>query len=374
MTRTDRLSASERDRLYERRIRPDLFAGIPAPPQPVAMFVAGQPGAGVPMAAALLRHELLKTAGPAIHHSIERLTAYHPAASRAGSAVDFLAIQPDIRHWLGRTVEDARTQRLHMVIEDELEDARSIPTLAVALRKDGYAVQAVFVNTPPDLSRIALMARYDRWRSRGLPTPFISAAAHDAALANVRLVMGQLEDRRAVDGLRLIDAKGAQFYENRLTQGEWLRATRAQATLDAELDRTPAPKELVQTAMRWETLVRRLVQDPEVPRDVASEVLRWRDEAVARCEAGSAAAQMLQWAREGAAFRAMERNEFVREFPHHARAVQSLGLAMLESEKYQDYEATRLVLHARENIAQRIERGDMARIAAKAKPTEPPTR
>ena len=52
----------------------------------------------------------------------------------------------------------------------------------------------------------------------------------------------------------------------------------------------------------------------------------------------------------------------------------SRALSMLESEKYQDYEATRLVLHARENIAQRIERGDMARIAAKEKPTDPPTR
>ena len=373
MTPTDRLSASARDRLYEQRGRPDLFAGIAASPQPVAMLVAGQPGAGVPVAAALLRRELLKTAGPAIHLSIERLTAYHPAG-RADSAVDFPAIQPDIVHWLGRAIEDARARRLHMVIEDELEDAGSMPRLAAALRKDAYVVQAVFVSTHPDLSRIALMARYDRWRSRGLPTPFISAAAHDAALANVRHVMGHLEDRRAVDGLRIIDAKGAQFYENRLTRGEWLRTPRAQTTLDAERDRTPAPRELVQTAMRWETLVRRLVQDPEVPRDVASEVLRWRDEAVARCEAIPAAAPMLQWAREGAAFRVMERNEFVKEFPHHARAVQSLGLAMLESEKYQDYEATRLVLHARENIAQRIERGDMARIAAKEKPTDPPTR
>jgi hypothetical protein len=337
------------------------------------MFVGGQPGAGVAVAAALLRRELVKTAGPAIHLSIERLTAYHPA-SGAGSTVDAPAIQPDIVHWLGRAVEDGRTQRLHMVIEDELEDARSIPRMAAALRKDAYAVQAVFVSTPPDQSRIALMARYDRWRMRDLPTPFVSRAAHDAALANIRLVMGQLEDHRAVDGLRIIDAKGAQSYENRMTQGKWLRAARAQETLDAEHGRAPAPKELVQTAMRWETLVRRLVQDPQVPRDVASEVLQWRDEAVARCEAVPAAAQMLQWAREGAAFRVMERNEFVKEFPHHARAVNSLGLAMLESEKYQHYEATRLVLHARENIAQRIERGDMSRIAAKEKSTAPPER
>ncbi|MDM0022676.1 zeta toxin family protein [Variovorax saccharolyticus] len=372
MTQGLRLSASERDHLYECRVRPDLFAGVAASTAPVAMFVAGQPGAGVPVAAALLRRELRKTAGPAIHVSPSRLAAYHPA-NRASAGFEIPGIQPDILHWLGRAVDDTRQQRVHAVIEDELEDAQSMPRMAFALRKDAYTVQAVFVSTLPELSRLRLAALYDRRRSCGLPTPFVSALAHDAALANVRLVLGQLEDRRAVDGLRIIDAQCAQFYENRLTAGGWARTARARAALDMERVRSRSPKDLVQTAMRWETLVRRLVQDAAVPRDVASEVLRWRDQAVAQCEALPAAAQMLQWAREAAAFRTMERNEFEREFPHHARAVQSLGLAMRESEKYQEYEAMGLVLHARENIAQRIERGDMARIAARERQTDPPS-
>ena len=79
----------------------------------------------------------------------------------------------------------------------------------------------------------------------------------------------------------------------------------------------------------------------------------------------------------------MNRFEFEKEFPHHARAVKSLGLALVEAERYQPGEAERLILHARENIAQRIERGDMARIAARQKAHEskskepdrdPPTR
>ncbi|MDM0030395.1 zeta toxin family protein [Variovorax saccharolyticus] len=373
MTEGLRLTASERDQLYERRVRPDLFAGIPASPSPVAMFVVGQPGAGVPVAAALLRRELRKTAGPAIHVSPARLGAYHPA-NRASTGFEIPAIQPDILHWLDRAIDDARQQRVHAVIEDELEDPRSIPRMVFALRKGAYAVQAVFVSTPPELSRLRLAALYDRRRSCGLPTPFVSGLAHDAALAHLRPVVGQLEDHRAVDGLRIIDAQGAQFYENRLAEGDWARTARARAALDVEGDRPRSPKDLVQIAMRWETLVRRLVQDPEAPRDVASEVLRWRDQAVAQCEALPVAAQMLQWAREAAAFRTMERHEFERAFPHHARAVQSLGLAMRESEKYQEHEATGLVRHARENIALRIERGDMARIAARARQTDPPSR
>ncbi|MDM0049767.1 zeta toxin family protein [Variovorax sp. J22R115] len=374
MTRPERLGAQERDRIYVRRIRPDLFAGSSAATTPVALIVAGQPGAGVPTAASRLRRELLKTAGPAVHLCADRLRAYHPA-DRTVEGPNASWLELDVADWFDRAMQDARQHRVHLLIENELDDGKaSLPNLAVALRKAAYVVQTVFVSTDPAWSRILLLARHDLGRGRGLPCAVTTILKHDAAVAQVRLVMGQLEDRRAVDGLRIIDVKGLQFYENRLIDGEWVRAARAQATLDVERDRVPPPRELVQLAMRWETLVRRLVNDPAVPRDLASQVLRWRDEEVARCDATPPGAQMLQWAREGAAFRAMERREFEKEFPHHGRAVKSLGLAILEAEKYPQHEGTRLVLHARENIAQRIERGDMARIAARDKPQEPPTR
>ena len=48
----------------------------------------------------------------------------------------------------------------------------------------------------------------------------------------------------------------------------------------------------------------------------------------------------------------------------------ALGEAVLESERFPPREAARLLTHARENIAQRIERGDMARIIARQKAME----
>ena len=63
----------------------------------------------------------------------------------------------------------------------------------------------------------------------------------------------------------------------------------------------------------------------------------------------------------------MSRFEFLKEFPHHERAVEAMGLATAEAERHPPEQAQRLIKHARENIAQRIERGDMARIAARQK-------
>lgn len=370
-----RLTQEEREQIYERRIRPDVLAGAIASKSPVAMLVAGQPGSGVPTAAATLRGELTKSTGAVVQLSEDRLRAYHPFWRVGTGLLRAGAIQAEVTYWFDRTVQDSQSHRLHLLVEDELRDPRSLQKVAAALRKDLYVVQAVFVSTNRDESRLSVMAHYDLSRERGLPSRFVSAQEHDEALGNVRVALGLLEDRRAVDGVRVIDRNASQFYENRLVDGEWLRSPRAQASLDILRDKARPPKDIVKLAMRWETLAQRLAHDPDVPRDVASQVLMWRNEAAAHCASTPVTAQMLQWAREGAAFRIMDRFEFEREFPHHGRAVKSLGAAVIEAEKYDATESARFLASARENIAQRIERGDMARIAAreKAQATNPMT-
>ena len=94
--------------------------------------------------------------------------------------------------------------------------------------------------------------------------------------------MGALEHRRAVDGLRVIRHDGSQIYESRLVEGDLNRPARAVETLDVLHDKPRSPRELVQFAMRWETLVQRLASDPAVPRDIASQTLTWRNEAIER--------------------------------------------------------------------------------------------
>ncbi|CAN7322249.1 zeta toxin family protein [Variovorax sp. LjRoot178] len=381
-------AASERElrRLYDRCVAPDLFAGAQTAEQPVAMIVAGQPGAGVGYAAVQLRKQLIETVATAVHVSMDRLRAYHPAWAVGGdiSPAPAARIASDCRTWLGRLMEEVQKNRFNLVAEVETVDVKAMPKLAAELRHNGYIVQAVFVATSREESRLAMVAGYEMRRRAGLAVEQPSVQNHELAFGNVRALLGAMEHRRAVDGLRVIGHDGAQIYESRVIDGDINRLPRAQETLDVLLDKPRSPRELVRLAMRWETLVQRLANDPEVPRDVASQTLSWRNEAVARCERDPPAAQMLQWAREAGAFRVMNRFEFEKEFPHHARAVSSLGLAVIEAEKYGGEEAKRLLFHARENIAQRIERGDMARIAAREKaqeqkakempPREPPTR
>lgn len=364
-------SPSERElrRLFDRCVSADLAAGAQPAPQPAAMIITGQPGAGLTFATVQLRQQLLATVSSAANVSMNRLRAYHPLWSRGGDMAPEASqrIVGDCAAWFNRFVKDAQKQRHNLLAEVETTQIDAVPALAGDLRRSGYIVQAVFVATSREESRIAMMARYEMRRRHGLAVEPPSSQMHDFAFDNVVDVLGRMEFGRSVDGLRVIDASGDHIYESRVDGDKWDRPPRAAATLESLLDKTPSAKEMVRTAMRWETLFQRLGADPTVPRDVAGQVLKWRNEAVGRCEQDPSTAVALQWAREAGAFRVMNRFEFLKEFPHHERAVQALGIAATEAERFPKEQADRLMVHARENIAQRIERGDMARIAARQK-------
>ncbi|RZL86610.1 MAG: hypothetical protein EOP82_29320 [Variovorax sp.] len=362
---TKRRTLAEQDRFMAQCFIPDLFACASPSARPAAMVVLGQPGAGVSVAAALLGREMCRSTGPAVALSIERIRTYEAGLSPASA-----------QRWLGRAVEAARQRRLHLILEDELQDPPRIHRFINRLRQDGYVVQVVFVCVSPMESHLALAARYALWRQHRWAPEFVTATQHEEAVADLRTTLDDFEKRGNVDGLRVIARDGRQLFENRLAGGDWLRPPRACAVLDKEQSRALPDKDAVQLAMRWETLSRALVHDPAVPREVVSQIRDGRRDAVERCEASESCARMLQWTREGAAFREMDRFAFEAAFPHHARAAALMGEAVIEAERHDAAEAERFLRSARENIAQRIERGDMARIAARspAPPQSPKTR
>lgn len=369
---SDAPAPSERElrRLFDRCVAPDLLIGVQLSHRPVAMIIAGQPGAGLTFATVNLRKQLQETVTTApAHVSLNRLRAYHPLWAPGGELSPAAAarVADNCQVWFDRFVAEVQKRRLNLIAEIETTDLEAVPRLAIDLHHSGYVVQAVFVATSREQSRLAVLARYEMRRRAGLGAEAPSIQAHDHAFDNVANVLGRLEHERLVDGLRVIGHDGAHLYESRVIGGKLNRVPRAAESMGVQQDKAPSSKELAQYAMRWETLVQRLANDPSVPREIASQTLQWRNAAVARCEQDPAAAQMLQWAREAGAFRVMNRYEFLREFPHHERAFVTLGIAAEESERYPTEEAKRLMFHARENIAQRIERGDMARIAARQK-------
>lgn len=348
-------------RLYERCIAPDLLAGVL---RPVAILTAGQSDAAVALVAFQQRKELLLTVGTACHVSLDSLRAYHPLWEHGGDVEPeaVALVYGQCRRWFARLVSDARKSRLSLVVQIEAGDLEGLPRLAADLRKGGYVVHVAFVATGHEQCRLSMVARYEMRHRAGLAAaPWV--AVNEPEFDCAAKVLEVLEMEGAMDVLSIMTSERTRLYEGRRAEAALNRKPRAAQALAAFLSKPHKPRQLAQFAMCWETLAQRLCHDATVPRDVASRVLFWRGEAVARCEKDADAVRILQWAREAAAFRVMNLFEFEKEFPHHAHAVKVLGMAARDSERCSAQEAQQLLSRARENIAKRIEQGEMARIA-----------
>ena len=367
----DRLTPTELERIYARRIKSDFLGDLAPSNSPTALLIGGQPGSGKSYALAQARTQMAASAGAAVVLSGDELREYHPYW-RANALTDPQAAartQEDVGKWYARLTNDAVAQRVNIAFETAMRHARPVLVLAEQLRARGYMIVATIVAAGKEQSRLATMARFDVARTTGDVPRFVPAVYHDDAYARVRDTIGQLEAAHAVDVLRIITRDGANVYRNQLRNGAWEHPAKAVELLDAARERRPTARELADNALRWQTLTQRLAVDPTVARDVAAQTVAWRNEATARAEHDPDARQYLTWGREAEAFRTMNHQQFLREFPHQEQVVRRFRQAvdLFESEYGNPADRERTIADTRARLADRIAEG---RYATKARAPE----
>jgi hypothetical protein len=358
------LSQSELDRVYNIARRDLLGGDVPAASKPQAVVVAGQPGAGRIYATAQVRLHLQENAGSCAVLSGDSLRGYLPQW-RSSSDVDAstaVVTRDIVASWFSRLLADGLTQRANLVVESSLRHPQAVMDISQRFRSSGYEVSAVVVATDRDQSRQATLAMYDLARANGVTPLFVPAALHDDAYQGLRASLSRMEDETAVDRVQVIVADGRQLYVNETDGKRWIRPPNAVRILDDFRERQRTPRELADSALRWQTVVQRLTTDAAVPREVASQAVMWRNEATQVAERDPDARRMLAWGREAETFRTMDRKQFLSEFPQYAKPVERMDEALRYAErnfeKAEDRE--RFLAQTRERLAQRIAEGRYA--------------
>jgi hypothetical protein len=368
--------------IYARRIRPDLLGGIGTSKSPTAVIVRGQPGSGVSYALERVRMNLM-AAGAAALISSRAVRAYEPTDSlvtqpttRATEAASF-----DVDRWTTRLLSDAASQRIDVVLESGLstDGKERFTTLAAMFKEAGYQVATVNLATDRDQSRQTMLASRDMASQMGIPTTELSFSTHDAAYEEVRRTLAELESGCTVDRIQLVTTDGRQLYANQLHSGTWVREPKAVHVLDDFRERRLTARELADSAMRWDILVRRISSDASVPAQLVSQAAQWRAETLSRVQADPDAARLLTWGREAQQFLTMSRYEFKHQFPQHAASVQRLEEAVMFAEgNYANAsDRHRFIEQTRRRLAERIAEGraDGARRSkAKEKAPDPKSR
>jgi hypothetical protein len=369
MVKTDRQAARRSTEETYRRIEASVLEGAPGSPTPTAVLVLGPSGAGTGFVAARQHAELKASTGACFRLSSEALR--HAAYAQYGEGATAAAAD-----WLQRLTTRAGTIGANLVLDAPLHNPQAALAWTSTLGAAGYVVKAAMLATNLDTSRQLLLRHFDMTKDVvGVRGPRW-VAEHDQGFEAARATLERLEATRAVGRIVLLRLDGSALYDNSNDGARWRTEARALNVIDEFRRHLPTGRDLAERALRWQTLVQKLVTDSSVPREVASTVLAWRNELAARAERDPDAKQRVGWGFEAEAFRSLPRDRFTEEFPHLGKAVQRLDEAVKYAKTNLALESDRerFVAQARERLAERIAEGRVTSDRTRSKDVDPPTR
>lgn len=195
---------------------------------PCTVFVGGQPGAGKTRATHMVLGMGLHD-GPLLPVNGDDLRQYHPDYDRLCDEEPLVMPERTAKasaEWIRMTMEHVTANGISAVVEGTWRNAATVLDEAANAKRAGRSTHAVVLAVPPALSRLAMLERYYRDRSVGLPARWTPAAAHDNAVANLPATVRAVAMSPLVDRLIVIGRDGGVLYDGTdpdLFAGQWER-------------------------------------------------------------------------------------------------------------------------------------------------------
>lgn len=211
-------------------IRPVIDAATRSD-EPCTVFVGGQPGAGKTRATHMVRVSGLHD-GPLLPVNGDDLRQYHPDYDRLCDEEPLAMPERTAKasaEWIRMTMEHVTANGISAVVEGTWRNAATVLDEAANAKRAGRSTHAVVLAVPPALSRLAILERYYRDRSAGLPARWTPASAHDNAVANLPVTVRAVAMSPLVDRLTVISRDGGILYDGtdpdlfRWTMGAWFQ-------------------------------------------------------------------------------------------------------------------------------------------------------
>lgn len=231
-----KLSEAEHQAIFEREIKPDLFAGAKPSIQPVAVIFGGQPGAGKSAAV----DEAIKELGPrggAVQIIGDDLRDFHPKYERLMEADDKTAAfytDRDTGRWIEKSIAEAKAQRVNIVIEGTMRDADKVAATMQSLREAGYQIDARALAVTSRLSEQGIMQRYENQKVDRGTGRMTTLEAHQAAYDGMLQTLGRIEGQKLADRVTIYRRGAEVIYSNELQGGQWAREPQARAVVEVE--------------------------------------------------------------------------------------------------------------------------------------------
>jgi predicted ABC-type ATPase len=352
-----KLTEAEHQAIFDRRIKPDLFAGAKPSEQPVAIIFGGQPGAGKSAAVDDAVRSLAGRGG-AVQVIGDDLRSFHPRYAELMGADDKTAAfytDKDSGRWVEKSIAHARESRVNLIIEGTMRDGNKVAETMQSLRQAGYVIDARGLAVNEHVSWQGVMERYESQKADRGSGRMTTPKAHADAYNGMPETLERIERDKLADRVSLYRRGGQEIYSNELRDGQWVQEPAAKQTLQAERERPLTLQERAERVAGFDR-IREAMDRPS--RGATASELRQVDEL------------RLQARRDLAAqvFREVPAKEAIKDYPELAGAygVMSAIVKKAEADGLQESQRTVFEGRVRENIAKTIERGGNPEIQVKA--------
>jgi hypothetical protein len=240
-----RLSEAEHQAIFERDLKPVLFAGVKSSSWPVAIIFGGQPGAGKSAAVDSAMRELRQSGG-AVQIIGDDFRGYHPQYAQLMKQDDKTAAfytDRDIGRWVEKAIDEAKAQRVHIVIEGTMRDGGKVAATMGSLRGSGYRIDARALAVAWRFSEQGILQRYEHQKADRGAGRMTMPEAHRAAYDGMLQTLDRIEAGKWADRVTIYRRGAEVIYSNELQGGQWAHAPQARAVVEAERARPMTQQE-----------------------------------------------------------------------------------------------------------------------------------
>jgi UDP-N-acetylglucosamine kinase len=240
MTESHELPRILSQRIFDDYIVPNELDGL-AQERPLAVVVAGQPGAGKSSAQRQVLVDLGVSATVEIDADVMR--TYHPRWLELCRADDLTAADKthaDAKRWTDMAVRYAIGRRFNLVLSATLSSANGAANLLDLLRGEGYRTIVVVVAVHESLSRAGILARYNDQRVQQGFGRFVSRDVHDEAYAGILRSVDYIDSAYLCDQVYVCarNSAGVYLYENSIVRPQmWSKQPHTRTAVEQERTR-----------------------------------------------------------------------------------------------------------------------------------------
>ena len=210
-----KLSPKEHEQIFLRLER-NMLESSSSSDNPRVVILGGQPGAGKSNLIKLAQQEIFKGCSVATINGDDYREA-HPHSKQILKENDkayATNTDPDVREWTRRLLDSAIKNKRNIIFEGTMRNPQPLMSTIEHIKKQGYKIDIMIMAVQEKVSRLGVIARYEKQKERNGYGRLTSMESHDEAAKNLPDTAAEIEQKSPIDSISVYNRACECLYRN----------------------------------------------------------------------------------------------------------------------------------------------------------------